>query len=59
MTYDSPEDLDTNTVLYGVRITPTGLEIQQATYRRCPECNGNVTHYGGGLWMCGGCDWQI
>ena len=58
MNYSKPDHLDKTDVLYRVAITPNGLKFDKPYYRQCPECGGHVTHYGGGLWMCGSCDWQ-
>lgn len=47
-------DLDTEYVLFEIRITPDSLEPFGGNFYLCPECEeGHVTHYGGGMWSSG------
>lgn len=52
-------DLPTEVLLFGFRITPDGMETIEGRFYVCPECGeGHVTHYGGGDYLCGRCDFQ-
>lgn len=52
-------NLDTESVLFGVKVTADGLDFVGGRFYVCPECGeGHVTDYGGGTYLCGKCDYQ-
>lgn len=52
-------NLDTESVLFRVRITPDGLNFLGGRFYVCPECGeGHVTDHGGNVYLCGVCDYQ-
>lgn len=53
-------DLETEYRLFGFEKKPDGLTVVGAEFYVCPDCEeGYVTGYGGGLFMCGKCDFQL
>lgn len=52
-------DLETRQTLFGFVKGEDGLTPIAPSFYLCPECEeGDVTHYGGGLYICGKCDFQ-
>lgn len=52
-------NLDSEVELFGFAITPDGLEIIAGRFYVCPDCgDGHVTNHGGGVYMCGNCEYQ-